>query len=106
MLCGIPSDTLHSKRFEFLYVGLSSGYDLAVFGIDIAVIAKLAVSDRVAVAIVDTSVPAHTAVRVPPRIVVSCRLVDMVGHNIHDNLDAIFCRLRAEILEILFRTVA
>ena len=106
MFGGIPADTLHAEIVKLLNVGLGAGDDFGIFGIDIAVVAELIVGDGGAVAVVDASVPAHSAVGVPPRVVVAGGLVDMVGNNVDDYFDTICCGLFAEGLEVVGRAHA
>ena len=62
--------------------------------------------DGIAVAIIDTTVPTHTPIGVPPRVMVTGSLVDMVGHNVDDDLDAVVGRLCTKVSQILLGTKA
>ena len=102
MLGGIPAYALDAEARKFLYVSLAAGYYFRRFGVDVAIIAELAVSDAFTVAVVDAAFPAYPAVAVPPCVVVSCCLVDVVGHNVDDNLDSVVGCFLAEVLELGF----
>ena len=106
VLGGVPADALHAEALEVLDEGFGAGLDFGVLGVYVAVPAELAVSDGVAVAVVDAALPAHTAVGVPPRVVVARGLVYVVGHDVDDDLDAVGLGLGAEALELLAGAVA
>lgn len=105
MLGGIPSYTANAEFLKFLYISLATRLDITVLGVDIAIIAKTAVGNRIAVAVVDLTLPAHSPVGVPPCVVIACSFVYMVGHYVYYDFNAVSGCFGAEVSEILLRTV-
>ena len=105
MLGGVPADAVHAHVVEGLDEGFGTSDYLGVFGVDVAVVAELAVGDGVAVAVVDAAVEADAAVGIPPRVVVAGGLVHVVGHHVHDDLDAVGVSVGAEVAQVGFRAI-
>ena len=107
VLCGVPADAFHAHGLQLFEISLGTVCNLAVLGVDVGITAsaaQLVVRDGVSVAVVDVTVPAQTAVAVPPRIVifrlVACRAVNMVRNHIDDDFYAVAFCCRAESRQV------